>query len=494
MFQGTGSHVGKSVLATALCRILRRRGIRAAPFKAMNMSNNAWVTRAGGEMAYAQAAQAWAAGVEPAVEMNPVLLKPEADHTSSLIVLGKPEGRLPAMGIREVRERLIQVMEESLNRLAGEFEFIVIEGAGSPAEVNLAQWDLANMAVARKVRAPVILVGDIERGGVFAQIVGTLALLNPEDLGLVRGFVINKFRGERSLLDPGLTWLEQRTGLPVFGVVPFLHDLRIPQEDAVALSDPAAPLPKPSANGSWIRIQVVRYPQIANFTDFKPLEEEPGVQVEYLTRPPPDARRPRPHLLILPGTKSTVSDLQWLRERGFEPYLKSSLQAGVEVLGICGGFQMLGEWIRDPAHVESAYASVAGLGLLPASTRFTPAKVTVQVEGVHPESGLTIRGYELHAGCLEANHKGEPVFRITRRGGQAADGWDGCRLADLPVWGTYLHGLFDEPGFRRWFLNRLLPRGGEGAGEGGDPYDFLADQVEKALNLSEILPLWKPSV
>ncbi len=484
MVQGTGSHVGKSVLVTALCRILRRRGLRVAPFKAMNMSNNAWVTAKGGEIAYAQAVQAWAAGVEPVEEMNPVLLKTTSDSASQVILLGKPLGVVPAYGLARYRQKLLQGIESSLSFLRENFEVVLIEGAGSPAEINLKATDLANMRVAEMADAPVLLVVDIERGGAFAQAVGTLELLEPSECKRIFGFVINKFRGDLSILQPGLDWLEARTGKPVLGVIPYLQSIRIPEEDSLA--DRLKP---PSQNGSsgppQIRIQVIRYPTISNFTDFKPLEEEPGVRVEYLTEPPVDGRLP--HLLVLPGAKSTVADLLWLRERGFERYIQECLEKKVEVAGICGGLQMLGEFIYDPSHVESPRAAVAGLGLLPTTTLFLQPKVTEQVEGLHPASGLPVRGYEIHAGRLQGARRGRPVFRITRRGGRAVDAWDGCQRADGLVWGTYLHGLFDDPALRRYFLSRFgdLPAPFHPAPE--DPYDALADQVEAALN-------WTPSV
>ncbi|MDO8730025.1 MAG: cobyric acid synthase [Candidatus Omnitrophota bacterium] len=495
MFQGTSSHVGKSVLTAAFCRILSRRGVRVAPFKGMNMSNNAWVTREGGEMAMAQAVQARACGIEPSVEMNPVLLKTQSDHTSQVVVLGKPVGTIAAAELRNVKERLNLAIEQGLRALQDSYEFLVIEGAGSPAEVNLQETDLANMRVARAANAEVILVADIERGGVFAQLVGTLDLLDPEDRKRVKGLVINKFRGDPSLLTEGVRWLEEKTGKPVFGVMPFLSDLRIPEEDSLA-DRLAAPAKKPA--GSSLRVQIIRTPTMANFTDFDPLHREPGVEIQYLTSAP-DGGLP-PHLLILPGSKSTMADLAWLRRAGLEAHIAACLKEGTEVLGVCGGFQMMGKMIYDPSHVESSTDSMPGLGLLPTDTLFLSTKITAQVKGIHLESGAPVSGYEIHAGRLQGARRGKAVFRLQERGGAAVDEMDGCRLEGSTVWGTYLHGLFDEPIFRRWFLDHLrdrydVPKPPPVRRAETDPYDDLADAVSKHLRVDEMLEeaAWTPS-
>ena len=494
MFQGTGSHVGKSVLTTAFCRFLRRRGIRVAPFKAMNMSNNAWVTRDGGEIAVAQAAQARACGVEPAVEMNPVLLKTMSDQNCQVIVMGRPLGLFHASELRSIRGRLVESIHNALRKMTESYDFVVIEGAGSPAEVNLQETDLANMLVARSARAPVVLVADIERGGVFAQIVGTMELLKPEDRERVRGFIINKFRGDPSLLDSGVRWLEARTGRPVLGVLPFFHDLRVPEEDALAgcLEGSRTGTGYRSVPGTDLRIEILRYPTISNFTDFEPLQQERGVQVEYLAEPPTGQA---PALIILPGSKSTMADLAWLRTRGFDRYIERRLREGVEVLGVCGGFQMLGKRIYDPSGVESQTVSMEGLGWLPTDTLFLSSKVTAQVRGIHLESGERVTGYEIHAGRLQGAQRGRPVFHLTERAGAPADERDGFIHPDLPVSGTYLHGLFDEPGYRRAFLGRLRRRvglewvSGEAQEGSSDPFDDLADRVQPHLRLDEILSL-----
>ncbi len=489
MLQGTGSDVGKSLLATALCRLLRRQGIRVAPFKAVNMSNNASVTQEGGQLATAQAVQARACGIEATVQMNPVLLKPTADHASQVIVLGRPVGMVSAADFRRLRETLWAAIESSLKILIASYEFVVIEGAGSPAEINLQETDLANMAVARQADAPVILVADIDRGGAFASMIGTLDLLEGPDRERIKGFLINKFRGDAALLQPGLDWLEKRTGRPVLGVIPWLDDVRIPEEDSLSLMGKGT-VPEPSP----IRIQVIRYPTISNFSDFDPLRQESDVSLEYLTRP--SFGGDPPHLLIFPGSKSTVSDLAWLRQAGFDRYAGGCLERGAEILGICGGFQMLGGMIYDPDQVESKSAATQGLSLLPTDTLFLPSKVTAQVRGIHLESGEPVTGYEIHAGRLQMAKRVKPVFKILERGGSSVEEWDGCRLPREKVWGTYLHGLFESDRFRHWFLGRLQPSSVHPSTElrmngasKDDPYEALADAVGPHFSLEEILEI-----
>ncbi len=490
MFQGTASHVGKSVMTAAFCRLLRRRGLRVAPFKAMNMSNNAWVTPDGGEMAMAQAVQARAAGVEPVVEMNPVLLKTTSDRASQVIVLGKPIGTYEARELPALRGRLLQAIHASLQRMRESYDVVVAEGAGSPAEINLRDTDLANMEVARASGAEVILVADIERGGVFAQIVGTLELLEEADRALVKGFLINKFRGDPSLVESGVRWLEQRTGKPVFGVVPYLPDLDLPEEDALADRLRAE---EPASGADWkIRVQIIRTPAIANFTDFDPLHRELDLSIHYLSEGTQELDLP--HLLILPGSKSTVSDLQWIRSAGLEPHIRRCVESGVRILGVCGGFQMLGKTILDPSRVESSAAATEGLGLLPTSTLFLPSKITVQVRGIHEESGQAITGYEIHCGRLQGARRGKPFFRITERGGKPAQETDGFQSEDGRIFGTYLHGLFESDGFRSFFLNQLRKEAGfperlTPAGAAA-PADRWADHVAKAVDVERLLERW----
>ena len=374
MVQGTASHVGKSVMVSALCRILRQDGFRVAPFKAQNMSNNSYVTADGGEIGRAQAAQAQAAGVEPKVEMNPVLLKPEADHTSQVVLMGRPQG---STGAREyfdrIKPRLWQAVRKSLNSLREDFDVVVIEGAGSPAEINLKAAEIVNMAVARYANAPVLLCGDIDRGGVFASLVGTMELLEPDERALVRGFIINKFRGDLSLLTDGLTWLEQRTGVPVAGVVPYFRDIHIPEEDSVPLEYAA-----PASKESLLDIAVVYLPHISNFDDFDPLARENGVSLRYVASP---GQLGRPDLVILPGTKTTIPDFCWMEERSIPQAVQEAHRNGSAIIGICGGYQMLGTGISDPHNVESSRSECKGLGLLPSSTVFAPSKETHRILG-----------------------------------------------------------------------------------------------------------------
>jgi adenosylcobyric acid synthase len=464
----------------------------------MNMSNNAMVTRDGGEIATAQAVQAKACGIEPTVDMNPVLLKTMSDSTCQAILLGKPFATVKAGELGRWRGELLQAIEGALDRLRKEYDVLVIEGAGSPAEINLKETDLANMVVARMAEAQVLLIGDIERGGVFAQLVGTLDLLEPQERNRVAGFLINKFRGELSLLAPGIEWLRKRTGKPTFGVVPFVPDLQIPEEDALGI-------PKTVSDTFGVRhlkIQVIQYPTISNFTDFDPFRQETELELEFLTRPP--ANGANPDFLILPGSKSTMADLSWLRRSGFDQYIARCVEKKVEVLGICGGFQMLGEMLYDPSHVESQESAMQGLGMLPVSTLFLPSKVTAQVEGVHLESGEKVRGYEIHTGRLQGARKGKPIFRITKRSDQMVNEQDGCRIPERKVWGTYLHGLFDEPGFRRHVIATLSEplalrqaqreRRVEGRPRNADPLDEFAEVVKRSVDwrlLREKIP-WLP--
>jgi adenosylcobyric acid synthase len=419
MIQGTASHVGKSTLVTALCRIAAHAGYRVAPFKAQNMSLNAAVTPDGGEIGRAQYTQAEAAGVVPSVHMNPILLKPTDDQQSQVVVLGRAIGAERAAEYYARRDTLWPVVTESLDVLMREHDLVIIEGAGSPAEINLASREIVNMRVARHASAPVILVGDIERGGVFAALYGTVALLDQPERELVRGFVINKFRGDPSLVEPGPSMLAERTGIPTLGVVPYLPDIGLPEEDTLGVPNDGVAQPV-------IDIAVVRLPHMANFDDFDPLRRERGVGVRFVDRA---EALGSPDLVVLPGTKTTVTDLDWLRARGFV----SALARGAPVLGICGGYQMLGQEIRDPLHVESPRDRVEGLGLLPVVTTFEAVKTTRRVnDGSFAwAEGERVVGYEIHNGTTT-----------------------GCATHGR-VAGTYMHGLFEEPRVRRAILARL---------------------------------------
>lgn len=493
MVQGTASSVGKSVLVTALCRILRQDGWNTAPFKSQNMSLNSFVTRDGGEMGRAQVVQAEAACVEPTVDMNPILLKPEADNRSQVVVKGKPIGALPAKDYYSLREDLWSVITGSLDNLLAEYEVVVIEGAGSPAEVNLKDRDMVNMKVARHCRAPVLLIADIDRGGAFASIVGTLELVDPEERALIEGFVINKFRGDSSLLVPGLHWLETRTGIPVVGVLPYYHDIHIAEEDSVSLERRREMRAK---SGYVLDIAVIAPPHISNFDDFDPLEQEDRVRLRYVEADDP---LDEPDLIILPGTKSTMADLAYIRNRGLAQEISAHAVRGTPVIGICGGFQMLGERIFDPQHVESGQSRIDGLGLLPVTTTFTPVKSTHQVRAQVVHGGglvkrawrLPLTGYEIHMGQTSGSDIVAP-FRIEERSGMPCQDFDGCLNAKGNVLGTYIHGLFHNEGVRRSILAELAARKGADLQFRGkvvskeEQYDRLAALVRSRLDMDLI--------
>ena len=493
MVQGTASSVGKSLLVAALCRIFRQRGVRVAPFKAQNMALNSYVTRDGGEMGRAQVVQAEAAGVEPTVDMNPVLLKPETDSRCQVIVRGRPVTSLSARDYFGRKLDLWPTVAEALDRLRAEYDLVVVEGAGSPAEINLRDKDIVNMRVARYADSPVLLVGDIDRGGVFASLVGTLELLLPEERALVRGLIVNKFRGDVRLLEPGLAMLEERTGVPVLGVVPYVRDVGIAEEDSVALEGRR----DGRATDGAVDVAVIRLPHISNFDDFDPLEREAGVALRYAEDA---ASLGEPDLLVLPGTKTTVADLTHLRSSGLARRVVDLARSGTPVLGICGGYQMLGERIRDPDGVESPEAEVTGLGLLPVETTFAREKRTCQVVGrvlagrglLGAAAGQTVAGYEIHVG--ETASRAAPGLRIERRLDAPADDLDGAVSADGLVAGTYLHGLFANTGFRRAILAWLASRKGQTLSFGEvatreAAYDRLAEVVRSSLDIRRIVEI-----
>lgn len=493
MVQGTGSSVGKSILVAALCRIFRQDGWNVAPFKAQNMSLNSFVTRDGQEMGRAQVAQAEAACVEPAVEMNPILLKPEADNRSQVVVMGKPLKGLAAQEYYSLKEHLWPVVTGSLDRLRSQYDLVVIEGAGSPAEVNLKDRDIVNMRVARHCQAPVLLVGDIDRGGVFASLVGTLELLEPEERALVKATVVNKFRGDLSLLTPGLAWLEERTGIPVAGVIPYYHHIHIAEEDSVSLEKRRSLKAREDYS---LDIAVIGLPHISNFDDFDPLEQERGVRLRYVEA---NDALGKPDLVILPGTKSTIADLEYLRDTGLADAILQLAREGVPVIGICGGYQMLGESIRDPDGVESSRPEVRGLGLLPVTTTFFPTKATHQVKGfvAHGEgllrgaSGSPVTGYEIHMGQTVSQTSPAP-FVIEERSRRPSPDQDGCYGVEGNALGTYIHGLFHNHGLRRSILTELAMRKGGPLAPWGkvvskeEEYDKLASMVRSSLNMNLI--------
>ena len=457
---GTASDVGKSVVVAALCRYYRNKGVRVAPFKAQNMSNNSWVTSEGGEIGRAQAVQAEACGVEPSVLMNPILLKPSQDNLSQVVILGKAQSQEQAQGYYKRSSELSKIADQALRELKEQYDLVIIEGAGSTAEVNMRQWDFTNIKIATKHRSPVILVSDIDRGGVFAQIKGTFDLLEPEERDLVCGFLINKFRGDKTILDPGLDWIESQTRKKVLGVLPFVRDLKISEEDAVSLEK----IRDRKASRSELLVQVVYLPHISNFTDFDALEKESGLSLQYITEAP---KNTLPDLLILPGTKSTISDLEFLESSGLSKYVKRCHQAGVPIVGICGGFQMLGDWIYDPEAVESAQKTIKGLGILPGKTIFQSKKTTCQVRGYFKTPECGIEGYEIHMGETQLGRGLPHAFDIMLRQGERVRVQEGICLEltgsmgfESFVLGTYVHGLFDSPAFRAEFLNRVRKAAG----------------------------------
>jgi adenosylcobyric acid synthase len=499
MIQGTGSGVGKSVLTAALCRLFARAGYRVAPFKAQNMSLNACVVD-GGEIGRAQAAQAEAACVEPSVDMNPVLLKPESDRSAQVVVRGAVWGRVDFHAYARMRDALWPVVAESLDRLRRGHDLVLIEGAGSPAEINLRRHDMVNMPIAHLAQAPVLLVGDIDRGGMFAALVGTLALLSVVDRHRIAGFVVNKFRGDRSLLSPGLAMLAARTGVPVLGVLPHFDERLMPAEDSLDLECLASP-----RTASGLDIAVVRLPHIANFDDFEPLAAEPGVRLRLAQEP---ADLDGADLVILPGSKSTVADLGWLRARGLAGAIAAAAAAGSHILGVCGGYQMLGRTLRDPNHLESSMEESTGLGLLPVETIFTSPKTVVRVEATGATTSRLFAGvthtfpaYEIHLGRgapaipSGVDTRSRPVFRIVARERQPAADIDGTVSAGMTVEGTYLHGIFADATMRRCVLARLAQRRGLsvdprwGSGGVSGQYDRLADIVGGALDMSAVARL-----
>ena len=506
MVQGTASSVGKSAIAAGLCRILRRRGLRVAPFKAQNMSLNAAVTLDGGEIARSTAVQAAAAGIEATVDMNPILLKPEAGLRTQVVIRGKAWGTTAWRGDLARRPDFWPIVADSLDRLREQYDVIVAEGAGSPAEMNLRADDIANMRVALHAGAAVVLVGDIDRGGVFAQLIGTLDLLPPTERSLVRGLVVNRFHGDPTLFAEGVRFLDHRTGIPVLGVVPFVSDLGLAEEDAATLDDVRrlARFGVTRTVSATERVAVVRLPHLSNFDDFGPLERMDEIALEYVDRP---EELDLFDLVILPGSKSTVSDLWFLRERGLAEAIIDGVARGTPVLGICGGFQMLGRAIHDPRHVESPNDTVPGLGLLSHETIFEEEKRTERVQArligstgpFATARGARIDGYEIHAGrsTSPASVDFSPSIQVCARSGRAVDEPDGAIRADGLVFGTYLHGLFDNEVVREALLVWLKGRGyrtGHRVPEAArarrvkasdaDPYERWADVLETSLDIT----------
>lgn len=435
MIQGTTSDAGKSALVTGLCRWLRRRGVRVAPFKPQNIALNSAVTVDGGEIGRAQAVQAQACGLTPHSDFNPVLLKSTTDVGAQVILHGRAVANLDARSYHAYKPRAMTAVLDSYTRLAGQYQAIVVEGAGSPAEINLRQGDIANMGFAEQVDCPVILIADIDRGGVFAHLVGTLALLSASEQARVKGFVINRFRGDMALLQPGLDWLAAHTGKPVLGVLPYLHGLSLPAEDAL----PAGADSKPAAR---LKVLVPALPRISNHTDFDPLSAHPEVELRYVG---PGEAIPAADLIVLPGSKAVAADLNWLREHGWETALRHHLRYGGKLIGICGGLQMLGTAIHDPHGIEGAPGSCAGLGLLDLETTLQPDKQLRESSGRLAIDDAPASGYEIHAGTSTGPALARPALHL-------AHGSDGALSDDGRIMATYLHGLFDQPAAQRALL------------------------------------------
>jgi len=475
MIQGTGSNVGKSLLVAGLCRAARRRSIRVAPFKPQNMSNNAAVTADGGEIGRAQALQALAAGLDPHTDLNPVLLKPETDTGAQVIVQGKRIGSTMAKDYFGEKPSLLPPVLESFNRLKTNFDLVIVEGAGSPAEVNLRAGDIANMGFAVAAEVPVVLAGDIDRGGVIAQIVGTKAVLDKTDCAMIRGFLINRFRGDVSLFDDGYKAIEQYTGWPGFGTLPFFPDaVKLPAEDALDL-------PR-HAKGEGLRIACLALSRIANFDDLDPLAQEPGVDLTLVS--PGEAIPGNADLVILPGSKSTRGDLAFLRQMGWDIDLQAHIRRGGHVLGICGGYQMLGHMVRDPLGIEGHPGETPGLGLLDITTEMTADKRITRTQATHAATGTPIEAYEIHIGKTTGPDRACPFAHV--------DGApEGASSPDGRITGSYLHGMFTHDGFRKAFLENL------GATSALTSYgteveatlDTLADHMEAHLDVPGLLGL-----
>lgn len=500
MFLGTGSDVGKSILTAAFCRILRQDGYRVAPFKAQNMALNSFITPEGGEMGRAQVVQAEAAGIEPHVDMNPILLKPTSQMGSQVIVRGKAIGNFTAREYYEYKPNLVQVVRECFERLATANDVVVLEGAGSAVELNLKEHDLVNLAMATMADARCILVGDIDRGGIFAALLGSTMLMTPEERERILGFVVNKFRGDPKLFTNGVEILEARSGKPVLGVVPHFNHIALPEEDSVALLRRMEKT-APESGDSRISIGVVRLPFISNYTDFDCFEQEPAVELVYFDRPEVTFRF---DAVILPGSKNTLDDLEFLRRTGLSDALVAYRKSGGTVVGICGGYQMLGTSVRDPLGIESGLGEVPGIGLMDMTTEMFPEKITTQVEAVLAEGcpradapGENLFGYEIHMGLSESSGQARALFRIVRRDGKPADLTDGLIDQDGRVWGTYIHGIFDNDGFRRAFLEGVRERAGKTRialssafsyrGWKEEQYERLAEHVRRHVDVPAIV-------
>jgi adenosylcobyric acid synthase len=489
MVMGTASDVGKSVVVTGLCRLFARARVRVAPFKSQNMSNNAAVCPGGGEIGRAQAVQAEACGLQPIVDMNPVLLKPESDNGCQVVIGGRARFRMTVHDDQNYRERAWPEIVKSYHRLASNFDLIVIEGAGGASEVNLRERDVVNWRVAELADAPVLIVADIDKGGALAALVGTISLLSPMERDRVKGLLINKFRGDLALLSDGLRIIEDRTGVRVLGVLPYAANLDIPAEDSASLS-------KRNADGGArpVKIGVVHLPCIANYTDFEALAREPDVHLQYVESPQDSEKF---DLLCLPGSKSTLADLDWIYKSGWSQRIRDHHNSGGSIIGICAGYQMLGRAIADPLHVESSVSESAGLGLLEVETVFDQEKITALVRAAACFSDHEVSGYEIHCGRIYRKSGAAP-FRIRERDGVPTDEIEGAISDDSRVLGTSIHGLLDKSGFRRDYLDSIRQRKGmeplRDIAESAEAvrfraYDRFADLLSVNLDISSIAAL-----
>ena len=480
MIVGTCSNAGKSTMVAALCRIFRQDGWSVAPFKAQNMSNNAGVTDDGGEIGRAQMLQARAAGVRPTVQMNPILLKPVTDVGSQVVLLGKAVVTEDARAYYRRTDALWPLVSSALDSLRREYDIVIAEGAGSPAEINLRDRDLVNMRIAEHAGAVTLLVGDIERGGVFAALYGTHALLPPEQRALIRGFIINRFRGDVSLVEPGPAMLEALTGVPTLGVVPWLRDLQLPEEDALGVPPDAPWIP------GALKVAVICLPHLANFDDIDPLRQIAGVHAQFITTV---AHAGDPDLIVIPGSKATIPDLAWMRARGFVTWIQERAKAGIPIVGLCGGLQMLGTHIADPLALESPQREAAGLGLLPISTVMQAAKTVrrstlrVQADGglLAGTHHVALHGYEIHAGVstLERHRNVAPADAMRAVDDDAAHGVHGLLSESGTVFGTYLHGLFGNADFTRTLLGNVARMRGRATLPASAPQPGVDDELDR---------------
>jgi adenosylcobyric acid synthase len=475
MIQGAGSNVGKSLLVAGLCRAAKLRGLTVAPFKPQNMSNNAAVTADGGEIGRAQALQALACGVEPHTDMNPVLLKPETETGAQVVVQGRRVATVRARDYAAMKPQLMVPVLESFNRLKQSVDFVIVEGAGSPAEVNLRSGDIANMGFATAANLPVALLGDIDRGGVIASLAGTHLVLEPDERARIQGFIINKFRGDAKLFDQGLTAVTRLTGWPSLGVVPWLPQAAwLPAEDAMDLDR------KPQSSASRV-IAALKLARIANFDDLDPLGMEPGVRLVFVG--PGEPIPGNTDVVILPGSKSTIGDLAYLRAQGWDVDIQAHVRRGGHVLGLCGGYQMLGKSIADPDGVDGPPGTVAGLGLLDITTTMSGDKSTTRVSGIHCATGAAVEGYEIHLGRSDGPACARPVLRLN-------GGPDGAGSADGRVQGTYVHGLFTGDGFRKaWLANLGIASTLAYEARIETALDALADHLDAHLDIDQLLKI-----